>query len=221
MGRTASGLSTVGNNILTHDSSCGPFPVSHAVLTSSLFKKINAATSSIKTLSSEYEVQVVDTVGLFAPDRKKNFDIIQDVKTYLKENVPEGFNLAIFVFKIGRLTYEDQSILELYASHFGKELSSISALVFTGCDFMMDEQRITAIKEFTKKYPMIAKFMKKGIHPVGFLDLSTLKPALREVYEQSQKADQENLRHLIYSCDEMKQIIKDTTLWEKLKASVI
>ena len=53
--------------------------------------------------------------------------------------------------------------------------------------------------------------MQKGIYTVGFPDLTKLKVSsgMQRYFKDAMKPDQEHLRQLVYTCNEMKQIIKD------------
>ena len=222
LGKTGAGKSTIANKILeTTDerTSDRPFEVSHAVMTS-VTEGTTASTAVLRTSEGvEYLVQVVDTVGLFdtRPDRS-NITIMREIKSYFKERLPDGLNLVLFVFKQGRWTEEEQKTFDFISSHFVAEVSSISALVITGCDGYTDEMKANLISEFRRLQPKIADFMKQGIHPVAFPDITKLKAQIQEAHEQYQKIDQDILRKLVYSSKESKlskEVLQDT-FWEKV-----
>ena len=130
-------------------------------------------------------------------------DIVSD---FIKERVPNGFNLVLFVCQhCGRW---DQQTFDHVKQLFSNELSSISALIFTGCDGLIHKAREDYVTDFIKAKPAIAQFMQKGIHTVSFPDVTKMDPELQRKYNADRKSDQEHLCQLVYSSDVMKQIIK-------------
>ena len=218
LGKTGAGKSTLGNklieqsNILEGDL----FKVSYtSVLSTSAIMETSVCTTLLMNESNHYIVQVVDTVGPFDARRIKihgivtNDMIMKRLSAFIKERVPSGFNTVLFVLKLGRWTVEEQETFDLIIRQFSDELSSISALVITGCETMTDKERANYATEFIKAQPAIAEFMQKGIHTIGFPNTNRVKPAFRKIFEDDAKSDQEYLRQLVYSCDEMKQVVKD------------
>ena len=67
--------------------------------------------------------------------------------------------------------------------------------------------------------PEMYRFMKKGLFAVSFQDVSKLIPQIQKIHKEQQKADQEKLRQLVYSCEEMKlsSHIVQENFWEKVK----
>ena len=203
MGKTGGGKSTIGckliddSNILEGDL----FEVIHGLASS------KSETSACTTLlNNRYIVQVVDTIGFFDTGGRTHQTITKDLSAFIKERVPNGINLVLYVTPCGHWARDEQQTFDFIRTHFSDELSSISALVFTQCENYTDEMKASHTTEFIETHPVIAKFMQKGIHCVGFPDMTKLKPALRKVYEDNIKSDQEHLRQLVYSCNEMKQI---------------
>ena len=150
---------------------------------------------------------MVETTGLFCPpnifsnDDKKLPDL-----EIIKERVPNGFNIVLVVIKKGRLTVEEEHSYKDIIQSLSDEISSIFALVITGCENMSPEARSDCIADFTKAYPEIAQFMQKGIHTVGFPNITRMQPAFVEAYSEGMKSDREYLRRLVYSSDKMKQL---------------
>ena len=123
--------------------------------------------------------------------------------------IPNGFNLVLFGVKCGSFIYEEFDFITRQCS---EELSSISALVITGCEGYTDKERTDhIILEFIRAYPALAEFMKKGIHTVQFPDIDKLRPELRSYYEEVSKSDQEYLRQLVYSCNDKQVILGEGT----------
>lgn len=218
VGKTGGGKSTVANMILETKSKDPPFKISDSNVADSATTEAQAAMGVLQTTGEHhYSVKVVDTVGFFDTKGMSNKQVINDTKQFIKDQVPIGLNLVLFIYKNGRWTRDEQETFNFITKHFKEEVSAISALIVTGCDGFSDTQKQAIIDEFKDSKPDIANFMQKGIYPVGFPDLSKLKESLREPYKADMKADQETLRALIYSCDELKlrREILGETIWEK------
>ena len=225
IGKTGAGKSTIANKILETSASNAKnqFRVSDTVL-ESVTKDVTAKKTLLKTEGDVYyTVQVVDTIGLFDTSAlancKSNDDTMKKIERYFRERLP-GVNLILFVFKHGRWTNEEKETFKIFTSYFvGSEVSSISALVITGCDGYTREQKDKVCKEYEEKQPEMYRFMKKGVFAVSFQDVSKLIPQIQKIHKEQQKADQEKLRQLVYSCDEMKlsSHIVQENFWEKVK----
>ena len=207
LGKTGTGKSTLGNK-LTETSN---IPEGNRAILATT--ETSACTTLLVDKNNHYIVQVVDTVGFFNTQQGiSNAIIMKKLSMFIKERIPNGFNIVMFVYKAGGWTSEEQETFDCIISnrHFSGELSSISALIITGCDGFTDMQKTDCIKHFIEKNPMIAQFMQKGIHAVGFPDTTNMAPIFREVYEESIKSDQEYLRQLVYSCNEIVQVTKSS-----------
>lgn len=225
LGKTGGGKSTVANKILeTSPTQKQPFVVSDRKVTDSATARANAAITYLKTTDGcQYYIKVIDTVGLFDTKGKTNKEILDATKQYIRDQIPDGVNLVLFIYRQGRWTKEEQDTFDFITKNFRNEISSISALVITGCDGYDKPQKEDVIKDFTESKPKIAGFMEKGIHPVGFPDLTKLKPKLKALYEEDARNDQEELRRLIYSCDDKKlsREIMGETIWERASKCII
>lgn len=225
LGKTGGGKSTVANKILeTSPGEKQPFEVSDRKVTDSTTTKATAAITFLTTVDGcQYLVKVIDTVGLFDTAGKTNKEIIDATKQYIRDQIPDGVNLILFIYRQGRWTKEEQDTFDFITKNFRNEISHISALVITGCDGYDQPQKEDVVKDFTESKPAIAGFMEKGIHPVGFPDMAKLKPKLKEAYEEDARSDQEELRRLIYSCDDKKlsREIMGETLWNKVAKCTI
>ena len=218
-GKTGAGKSTVSNRILETEGIQEPFVVSEHKVVLSEPKLSKAAMSVLKTEDEcQYLVKVIDTMGFHNTCGKKNSEIVKDIKQYLRDQMSDGINLVLFVSRHGRWTKEEQQTFDLVIHNFKSELSSISALVVTGCDGYEDDEKKEVITDIETAKPEVANFMKKGIYPVGFPNTLKLKRRLREAYEQEAKADQERIRCLIYTCETSKlrdEIIEDA-FWDRM-----
>lgn len=226
VGKTGAGKSTIANKILETTDARNPFKVSDTVL-ESITQTVSVKKTLLKTKGGVYySVQVVDTIGLFdtraLASCKSNNDTMKEIESFFRDRI-SGVNIIFFVFKQGRWTSEEKTTFDLFTRYFvDSEVSSVSALVITGCDGYTDEQKEKVCKEFKEKQPEIYRFMKKGVLAVSFLDLSKLIPEIQAIHKEQQKADQERLRKLVYSCEEMKlskEIVQDN-FWEKVKRSM-
>ena len=201
VGKSGAGKSTVANKIL--DPLHGPpFKVSNDVLPNDT-AEMKTATALLETDHAEkYHVRVIDTQGFFDSRNVSNKAVISGIKKYLVDEIPSGLNLILFVFKHGRWTEGEQKMYDFITRKFVEEVSSISALVITGCENITDEERKRIVDEFKSRCPKVDAFMKQGIVAVGFPDISKLKEKVRQLCEEEQKSDQEKLRKLVYSCDD-------------------
>lgn len=223
IGKTGAGKSTVANKILESSNIENQFKVSDTVL-DSVTQSVSAKKALLKTKGDiYYAVQVVDTIGLFDTSglARNNDAIMKEIESFFRERI-SGVNLILFVFKQGRWTSEEQRSFDLFTKYFVDEASSISALVITGCDGYTEERKERVCEEFKETHSDIYDFMKKGVFAVSFQDVSKLIDEIQPVHKEKQKADQEKLRKLVYSCEESKltaEIMQDN-FWEKIKKSL-
>ena len=225
LGKTGGGKSTVANKIIETEAGDHPppFEISDRNIVS-VTTDTKASMAVLKTSDDRhYNVKVIDTVGFFDTGGKSNKEIISTTKKYVREHVPVGLHLILFVYKKNRWTKEEQDTFDFLTTHFEGEISAISALIITGCEGVDGDERKGIVDTFKQEKPDIANFMQKGIIPVGFPDLQKMKAAIREAYKEDIKADQEALRTLVYSCEDVKlsKEILGETFWEKLSKCTI
>ena len=226
VGKTGAGKSTVANKILESSNTGNHFIVSDTVL-DSVTQSVSAEKALLKTKGDVYySVEVVDTIGLFDTSalakKRNNDDIMKEIKLFFRDRI-SGANLILFIFKQGRWTDEEQRSFDLFTKYFEKsEISSISALVITGCDGYTEEQKEKVCKEFKEKQPYVCSCMKKGVLAVSFQDISKLTEEIQPIHKEKQKGDQEKLRQLVYECKELKltKDIAQDTFWKKIKSSL-
>ena len=78
-------------------------------------------------------------------------------------------------------------------------VSSISALLLVGCEGIDEAARKRTVEDF-RHDPLteeVVKLMRKGIHAVGFPNISDRKEKLREEFADEMKEDEKKLREVI------------------------
>lgn len=214
LGKTGAGKSTVANTILGQE----VFPVSTSV--QSVTRRIRRGEAKFTAHNVEYNVKLIDTVGLFDTGAVTNTTTIEEIKTFFREKVTEGVHLVLFVFKEGRFTPEERDTFDFIIKKFSREISEISALVITNCELKSEKARQAIESEFrdvpTTKH--IADFVKQGIYVVGFPKIEDIEEEFRPMMEQKVEADKNKLKMLVQSCDSepklAKEIFKDS-FWDK------
>ena len=121
--------------------------------------------------------------------------------------------LIIHVVRYGRLTAEECDIFQVCIDVF-KNTQSVSALVFTNCDFKSEESRISIVNEIisndlTKDF---AAIMGKGIYTVGFYDLGDFAnhAGFKEHLELQQEIDLAQLHRLIEESSDAVDVLKSS-----------
>ena len=144
-----------------------------------------------------YHITVIDTPGFFDTNSKiSNKKIIEDLRKYFIENIPDGVSLVIFVMRKNRFTQEDQDVFDFLRESLSEQIGGISALLITHCDCECASERKRFLETFKsgKESGKVAKFMGKGVYTVGFPDLSTTRETLIPML----KEDIEVVRKLVY-----------------------
>lgn len=164
----------------------------------------------------EFEIKVIDTVGLF-DDKLSNKDVMEDIKRFIKIQMPEGVHLILFVFRHRRFTLEVRDTFKRITDKLkGRNISDVSALVFTGCEQLSDEGREEFVSDFTKhKHTRdVANFMKKGVFCVGFPKLDN---ELQELYRPGVQKDSERLRQLVSESKDIRleEPFQDDAFWKR------
>ena len=188
LGKTGCGKSTLANKIICHD---GTFRVSDSFDTCA---HLNIhARNNVVIEGQTLTINVIDTVGFNDTKKgsKQNQQIIKDINKLLKQRVPEGLNLIIFVLRFGRFTDEEYEIFKMLAGSFNDLIKEFSMLVITGCDGKNDKARNDIIKDFreNRKTKPFADIMKKGIFCVGLPDMKDLSEEVRETVQERMDND--------------------------------
>ena len=218
LGKAGVGKSTVCNSIVGSEK----FAVSSGL--DGVTKEVTHEEVEFTDSGVRYIVKVVDTVGLFDPASAKrskaaNKKVIQNIKTYARETIPEGVSIILFVFKDGRYTPEESETFRSFFRNFGDDISEISALVMTGCEQFNEEARLKKMHDFrqNRKTDGVARFMGKGIHLVGFPDTSKMRPVFKDAYQEGIETDKRSLIRLIMDSEEMRlsRELFEEKFWEK------
>lgn len=198
LGNTGAGKSTVANHIVGE----GILRVSDSVASQQTTSHVEVLRESDSVM---YNIKVIDTVGFFDHKMTKSA-VVKDIKKYFRDKVPEGLSLIIFVFKQGRFTPQEKAAFQFIISNFKEHTSQISALIITNCEKKNQTSRKRIVEEFQfhEHTIEIARFMKKGIHCVGFPPMYEIDEEVKPLLEGSIQKDDELLRSLVYSCGEMR-----------------
>ena len=196
LGKCRAGKTTIANQLAGYD------PVSNEDLPFKQNVK-DAVSHAVKPFTREnvqYKVTVIDTVGLFDTKTLGHNDLFDKIGQYFKSSHIKGVNVILFVFRQGRMTDEERKVFSLAESRF----APFSALAITGCENMDDEARKALVREFEgdQETKRIASQMGKGIYPVGFPSIKTMKPVLREVYKPQMDKDRDTLLNLVFHAND-------------------
>ena len=126
--------------------------------------------------------------------------LIREMSNFLKN---EGcIHLIIFVFKNSRFTKEDSEAFGFIARLFKPVIKDISLLVITCCEVLSKTARKDLVANFRTEQSTkdIAAVMERGIEPVGFPNLETVREPLIPIFEENVKEDSDTLRNKVKSC---------------------
>ena len=209
LGKSGAGKSTMANHLVGHDPLSPdepPFKVLNKVL-ASVTLEFQHETVEFMWENDLYRVTVVDTPGLFFPH---GIDLTFDgIVQYIRETEMR-INLILFVFKKGRFAQEEKAMFSLIMAKFRenhsaiagcpKEISSISAVVVTGCE----NDDTTRQEELVQKFKVdsvtreIASQTGMGIYPVGFPNVKDFtNPILQQAYIPQMEKYRDTLKGLI------------------------
>lgn len=202
MGRAGAGKSTVANHLIGYDSQSSdepPFKISDGVL-ASLTRDVKYRLVEVVREGVVYRVTVIDTDGEF--DSLMFDEIGKRLKVKIEDRIT-GVNVMLFVLKKGPISAEELTTYAKLRNTF--DISSICALVITGCENDSSQGRAELVKKFMS-HPItqqVADQMKMGIYTVGFPPVQSMIPALQEVYKQGMLQDRETLLNLIFQADKV------------------
>lgn len=223
IGRKGSGKSTIANQLLGHNiSSSEKQPVS------------NCEQQIYWTSKNDFEVCILNEAHASTNGYLSSFQKLWSTSSgenydFYRRNLPEYVSLIIFVFKYGRFTGEEKTAIEQVMNCFDDRVKSISALVITYCEDLTPVARKAVESNFrsNSETQYIASFMEKGIHCVGFPDVTKTKQEFVHVYSADIANCQKILQELVqksimtacYSKDEILKPQEDFE--ERLQYKVI
>ena len=187
LGKVGSGKKTLGNHIVGKDI----FPRGSFVGSSN----VGVCFKARRRDDTLYNILTVDT---------------EDSQTVYKNPLPsirqnlERIHLIIFVIANGRYTDEShRSLMQTIKSICPERAKPFSALVITHCEGITDveRKRIVADFETDRRSSKVTASIGKGIHTVGFPDLSRLAPNLRGIYQSGIEENEKTIRQLVDECD--------------------
>lgn len=218
LGKTGAGKSTVANKI----SGQQEFEVKNVASSVTAEVKAVRCTFSDNDNRIQYHVKTIDTMGVF-DTKRKNDDVMAEIKKFFLTEAPEGVNLVLFVFRKGRFTEEEKRTFEFITKNFQEQISDFSALVITACEDSNEQARAEFLYSFRQEAGDVASFMKKGIYMVGFPDVSRLKPRVRRALEEDMEDEIQMLRRIVMDADQkcLGKEMFQLSFWEKLRQCVI
>ena len=218
VGKSGAGKSTVANKVLGLEN----FSVKNVA--SSVTSEVEARCSTFYDQSSRtrYNFKIIDTVGVF-DTKHKNDDVMTKIKTFFQNDSPEGINLVLFVSRKGRFTDEEKHTFNYIIGNFSDQISDFSALVLTCCDAQSDAANQEFLASFQREARDIVTFMRKGVHMVGFPEVSNMIPRMKEAMEEEIKEQAEMLRKVVMKADKrcLGKEMFEATFWEKVRQCVI
>ena len=154
---------------------------------------------------------IIDTNGLGGPSYR-----MSDVLGVLKDL--QNVSLIFFLLKHGRVTSEDCKPFTDIIKNLDENCGNICHLVVTGCEGQGEASR-ESIKQLYISDPMTQKlcsFVEEKIIPVGFPDLTTLIPMMRDLYKDGIMNDKKTLQDIVtkseYLTFDMAQAVKTSTI---------
>jgi len=186
--------------------------------------EVEACCSTFYDQSSRtrYNFKIIDTLGVF-DTKHKNDDVMRKIKTFFQKDCPEGINLVLFVFRKGRFTAEERRTFDYIIGNFSDQISDFSALVLTYCEGQTEDANREFRASLQREARQIVSFMKKGIHMVGFPDVSKMKPRMKQVMEEEIKEQAEMLQKVVMKADKkcLGKEMFELTFWEKVRQCFI
>jgi len=146
-----------------------------------------------------YRVKMINILSEEMHDQAANYPTDDNSDESLSK-----VHLLLFVLDSGRYTTgEKRAFDNIFQEHLKPCASTISALVLTGCENKDTDARKRIVEEFRTAFPTkhIAKFMGRGIHAFGFLDLSETIEKFRASFLEEMKAGSKTLRDMARNQD--------------------
>lgn len=141
--------------------------------------------------SPDYRIMIIDTESL-------QMGYINPIEHMMQKF--QAINLIIFTIPYGLYTDESHESLMHVLDNLQPRTKQISALVFTHCEGIDENDRKRIKDEFSSSQPQVTDFMKQGIHAVGFPDTATVLPIVKPIYECGIAEDAEKIKRLVGEC---------------------
>ena len=194
LGKSGAGKSVVANHLVGHD------PLSPDEPPFADETEVKHEVVEFMWENDLYRVTVVDTPGLCFPD-----GIDDRIVQYIRETKLR-IDLILFVLKKGRFTPDVTAMFSLTMAKFREnhsvlaieDISSISALVVTGCEMTTTAQDLEQEFKIKSSTREIASQMGMRIYPVGFPNVKDFTNSLlQQACIQQMAKDRDTLWELI------------------------
>ena len=199
LGKVGVGKSTIGNVIAGPGE--GPFTVNGSM--SAVTRQPNPLQRKVinsRRSGLEYDIRILDLLGRY--DTRK---FTEGLRSAFADEV----NLILFVIQTGRLITEESRILEKIAQHCQNDLC---ALIITGCEGRNESARSETIQDVLSdkrisKFAVKMNEKGKGVHPVGFPDVTKMNSAFVQAYNEGIERDKETISELVRNSSHSAKIV--------------
>lgn len=160
--------------------------------------EIHKAEKSIR--STHYKITVLDSDGFGTDIATAQQTVIKLNDLVMMKKIIAFINLVIFVIRADRLEGDDNRIIMSVLELFNRsQLSRISCLIITHCEYYDERKRQDITTQFVKdEYTSdIGSLMEKGIITTGFASPDVCNEYFLETIQTQNKTDLEKVENLI------------------------